>query len=356
MAVFRNPVLAQVALASRRFATAVVIIGFMMSLHGCYYVQAARGQLAVMRSREPIADVIRSDETPLELSERLRVVEQAREFSIEVLGLPDNDSYRSYADLERDYVIWNVIAAPEFSLQPKRWCYPIVGCVSYRGYFSEQAAQRKAAKLRADGYDVAFGGVVAYSTLGRFNDPILNTMMHWDDVDLVAVMFHELAHQVLYVKHDAGFNESFATAVEQTGIERWLAMTGNVAELGEYYDRIDRRRRLMQLVDAAREDLRTVYSNAIGQNEKRRLKADRISRLEEAIRAEFTQAGQSAPTWLDAGLNNARIVSLVLYNGHVPAFRALLRRCENDLQCFYTAAKTLSNLDKETREARLAAL
>ncbi|MCH7821349.1 MAG: aminopeptidase [Proteobacteria bacterium] len=328
----------------------------MISLHGCYYVQAARGQFEVMRSRESIADVIRSDETPVELGDRLRVVEQARVFSIDVLGLPDNDSYRSYADLERDYVIWNVIAVPEFSLQPKRWCYPIVGCVSYRGYFSEQAAKRKAARLRANGYDVAFGGVAAYSTLGRFNDPILNTMMHWDDVDLVAVMFHELAHQLIYIKDDSAFNESFATAVEQTGIERWLALTGNVGELDEYYDRIDRRQRLMQLVDAAREDLRTYYSNAIGQNEKRRLKADRITRLEEDIRAEFTQAGQSSPTWLEAGLNNARIASLVLYNGHVPAFRALLRQCKDDLRCFYAEAKTLSNLDKETREAGLAAL
>ncbi len=332
------------------------IIGAMMFLHGCYYVQAARGQLDIMRHREAIADVIRADETPAELSARLRIVEQAREFSIEVLGLPDNGSYRSYADLNRDYVIWNVIAAPEFSLQAKRWCYPIVGCVSYRGYFSEQVARRKAARLKEEGYDVAFGGVAAYSTLGRFSDPILNTMMHWDDVDLVAVMFHELAHQVLYIKDDSGFNESFATAVEQVGIEKWLTSIGDDEQLDAYYDRINRRQKLMQLVDAAREDLRAYYSDPTGDEEKRRLKAARISRLIEDIRTEFTRAGQSAPSWLDADLNNARIVSLVLYNGHVAAFRALLKQCEDELQCFYAKAKALSSLDKEVRESRLAAL
>ena len=195
----------------------------LLMLSGCYYTQAARGQMEISRKREPIEDIVASDESPPDLVAQLTVVSEARQFSIDILGLPDNDSYRSYADLERDYVVWNIVAVPEFSLQAKTWCYPIVGCVSYRGYFSQDKAQKKADDLRDDGYDVALGGVAAYSTLGRFSDPILNTMMHWGEADLVAVMFHELAHQVLYIKDDTEFNESFATAVEEIGMQRWLA-------------------------------------------------------------------------------------------------------------------------------------
>ncbi len=184
-------------------------------LSACYYMQAASGQWEVMRKRVPIEEVIAAPETNPELSDKLSLLVEAREFSVNVLHLPDNKSYRSYADLKRDYVVWNVLAAAEFSLQAKLWCFPVVGCVSYRGYFSEQKALKKSQQLAADGFDVAVGGVAAYSTLGKFSDPILNTMMHWDDVELLALLFHELAHQVLYVRGDTAFNESFATAVEK---------------------------------------------------------------------------------------------------------------------------------------------
>ena len=157
-------------------------------------------------------------DTSPELAARLRLVQEARQFSVDELGLPDNKSYRTYADIERDFVIWNVIAAPEFSTQPKTWCFPVAGCVGYRGYFSQDGARRESEKLKAKGFDVVVGGVAAYSTLGKFNDPVINSMMNWDDVELVGVLFHELAHQVLYVKGDTGFNESFATAVEEFGV------------------------------------------------------------------------------------------------------------------------------------------
>ena len=193
--------------------------GLCCLLSACYYVQATRGQIEVLSKREPIDEVLASPETDDELGRRLRLVQEAREFSIDELGLPDNDSYRSYSDLERDFVVWNVFAAPEFSLQAREWCYPIVGCVSYRGYFSETAAREEADRLARKGFDVAVGGVPAYSTLGNFADPVLSTMMRWDDVRLVSTLFHELAHQVLYIKDDTAFNESFATAVEEIGIE-----------------------------------------------------------------------------------------------------------------------------------------
>ena len=177
-------------------------------------------------------------------------------------GLPDNDSYRSYADLDRDYVVWNIVAVPEFSLQPKTWCYPVVGCVSYRGYFSRDKARIRPTGLRGDGYDVAFGGVAAYSTLGRFDDPVLNTMTHWGDDDLVAVMFHELAHQVLYIKDDTEFNESFATAVEEIGMERWLASRQQSDKLDAWQARRALRAEFTQLVGLLRSELAVLYSSA----------------------------------------------------------------------------------------------
>ena len=233
----------------------LTIAALSLTLSGCYYMQAARGQMEINRKREPIAEVLSAESTPEQLASQLQVVLQARQFSIDELGLPDNDSYRSYADLERDYVVWNIVAVPEFSLQPKTWCYPVVGCVSYRGYFSRDKAADLAKRLRGDGFDVAFGGVAAYSTLGRFDDPILNTMTHWGDDDLVAVMFHELAHQVLYIKDDTEFNESFATAVEEIGMERWLASRQQSDKLDAWQARRALRAEFTQLVGLLRSEL-----------------------------------------------------------------------------------------------------
>ncbi len=328
-----------------RAAPAAVLVILIASLSGCYYTQAVRGQLDVMRKREPIAQVIGAEETPAELARRLRLVEQARDFSTSELGLPDNGSYRSYADLERDFVVWNVFAAPEFSLEAKRWCFPVAGCVSYRGYFSEQAAHREAARLGGKGFDVAVGGIAAYSTLGKFDDPVLNTMMQWDDVDLVATMFHELAHQLLYVKGDSGFNESFATAVEEFGIERWLASRGLDAEMAKYLDSRGLRRRLMQLIEVARSDLAETYAAHLDANTMRSRKHARLDLLNTEVTREFEASGRRAPAWVGEGLNNARLASMVLYQGRLSEFRELLAECDNDIRCFYVAARaTLANL------------
>lgn len=321
---------------------AAVIVFAGLALSGCYYTQAARGQLEVMRKREPIAEVVGADETPAELSRRLQLVVDARDFSIRELGLPDNNSYRTYADLGRDSVVWNVFAAPEFSLEPKTWCFPVAGCVAYRGYFSEDAATRRAERLAAQGLDVAVGGVPAYSTLGRFSDPVLNTMMLWEDADLIATIFHELAHQVLYVKGDSGFNESFATVVEQVGIERWLMSRNEHDALDAYLERRELRSRLMQLVAEARQDLERLYLSRIAQEEMRRRKAARFDALNAALSAEIVKTGRKAPIWAGDGLNNARLASLTLYHGRVDEFRALLAECSDDLECFYREASKLA--------------
>ena len=233
-------------------------------LPGCYYLQAAKGQWELTRKRAPIDEVLASDSTPAELAERLQLVQEARQFAVDELGLPDNDTYRSYADIEREFVVWNVFAAPEFSMRAKTWCFPIVGCVSYRGYFDLADAEREAQRLSRKGYDVAVGGVAAYSTLGKLKDPVLSSMMKWDDVELVGVLFHELAHQVLYVKGDSAFNESFATAVEEFGVLRWLDSRNNTAAKDEYLARRQLRQDLMDLVATARDDLEAIYASDDG--------------------------------------------------------------------------------------------
>ena len=213
-------------------ARAVLVLGLITgSSGGCYLLQSAHGHLAVMAKREPIAGVIDKPSTSARLRAQLRAVTAIRDFASHDLALPDNGSYRTYADVGRPYVVWNVVAAPEFSVDPKRWCYPVVGCVAYRGYFIEKRARRFARRLRGSGFDVAVGGVAAYSTLGHFDDPILNTMVGWNDIELASIIFHELTHQLLYVPNDASFNEALATTVEEEGVRRWLAQQGRDQDL-----------------------------------------------------------------------------------------------------------------------------
>ena len=322
-----------------RPAIAMVVLIAGLSTSGCYYMQAARGQLEVMRRSEPIEAVMAAPETPRSLSRRLQLVRDARAFSITALGLPGNESYRSYADLDRDFVVWNVFAAPEFSTRPREWCFPVAGCVGYRGYFVEEAARRKAERLRADGLDVAVGGVPAYSTLGRLDDPVLSTMLRWDDVDLVAMLFHELAHQSLYVAGDTAFNESFATVVEETGIERWLEAHGKDGDYEAYRQRREFRERVIGLVESARAELEALYRQRIAPAEMRRRKAARLEVLGADLRATFEAAGRVVPAWVGEDLNNARLASMALYHGRVPEFRALLDECAGDLPCFYARCR-----------------
>jgi len=340
----------------RRWARLLPLLVLNASASGCYYLQAAAGQWEVSRKSESISEVIAEDDTPEELAERLTLVQAAREFSIEELGLPDNKSYRRYADIERDFVVWNVFAAPEFSLQAKQWCFPVAGCVSYRGYFSKDVALRESKRLGNDGYDVFVGGVSAYSTLGKLNDPVLSTMLRWDDIRLVGVLFHELAHQVLYIKGDTGFNESFATAVEEFGLQRWLKQNGRAEDFDVYWQRRQIREVLMGLAADVRADLRALYAAATDDDEKRRLKAERFEQLAVDARLELERRGHGPSNGFRGEWNNARLVSMTLYEGRVSSFRALLEQCEQDIRCFYSRAEALSQLQKIARDAQLDAL
>lgn len=333
-----------------------LVIAALFVLEGCYYMQAIRGHMDVMQRSRSVAEVLDDPGSPVDLKERLELVQEARRFSIEELGLPDNGSYRSYADLEREFVVWNVVAAPEFSLQARQWCFPVAGCVAYRGYFAEGTALKAAQKLQDDDYDVAVGGVSAYSTLGRFSDPVLNTMMRWNDTDLVATLFHELAHQKVYAKNDTQFNESFATAVAEIGIERWLAARGKDDLLAHYLDRKALRREMLERVEVSRIALAALYDSDIGEMQKRRRKHAILDQLSQDVEQLLAANGATAPRWLSGTLNNARLVSLGLYEGWLPAFRSLYESCNGELDCFYGEARQLVHLPANERYARLILL
>jgi predicted aminopeptidase len=334
----------------------VLCIAALFVLEGCYYVQAVRGHMDVMHRSRSVTEVLDDPDAPQSLKERLERVQEARRFSVEELELPDNESYRSYADLDREFVVWNVLAAPEFSLQAKQWCFPVAGCVAYRGYFAEKAAHREAEKLSERGYDVAVGGVSAYSTLGRFSDPVLNTMMRWSDTDVVTTLFHELAHQKVYVKNDTQFNESFATAVAEIGVERWFAARKEAGLLNVYLERKALRREMLQLVEDAKIRLAALYDLDIDAAEMRRRKDLVLSELSRDANTLLSANGTAAPAWLGGALNNARLVSLGLYEGWLPAFREVYKDCNGKLACFYDIAREFANLPRDERNARLIVL
>ena len=338
---------------AQRFVIALTLLLAILQIEGCYYMQAIRGQFEVMHSRQPIPEIIADAASPDDLKKRLIIVQEARDFAVDELLLPDNKSYRSYADLGRDYVVWNVFAAPEFSLDPETWCYPVAGCVAYRGYFAEEAARKKAQSLRDDGFDVAVGGVSAYSTLGKFSDPVLNTMLRWSDVELVSTIFHELAHQKLYVKGDTEFNESFATAVADIGITRWLDGRDKSASVEVFRRNRELRQSMMTLVEASKAGLRDLYGSDLDNDLKRLRKQEMLDNLSAAARRLLDDSGSGARNWLAPPLNNARLASLGLYEGRQGAFRSILRDCNGELDCFYTETRKLAELDQDDRERRL---
>lgn len=320
-----------------------------------YVAQAARGQLQILTAREPIKRVLADPDTDPKLRERLRQVSEAREFAWRELGLPNNKSYTSYADLERDYVVWSVVATGEFSVQPREWCFPFVGCVAYRGYFREQAAERFAARLREQGLDAIVGGVPAYSTLGKFNDPILNTMMTYGDDELASIMFHELSHQLVYIANDTAFNEAFAVTVEQEGLARWLKSRGREADLGKYLRRRERQAESLALVSRYRRELAQLYAAPIPAVEMRERKRKVFSRLVTELRALAERHGTESTlaAELDGRPNNARLASIATYYECVPGFQRLLAEQQFDLPRFYEAVREIARLPREERRARL---
>ncbi|MEN9779740.1 MAG: hypothetical protein RL014_888 [Pseudomonadota bacterium] len=340
-----------------------------------YYAQAVRGHLQLLADAKPVNDWVSDPATPAALRERLALSQRIRSFAVTELHLPDNASYRRYADLKRRSVVWNVVATPELSLQLKQWCFPVAGCVGYRGYYAEADAQALAAQLRSAGLDVTVYGVPAYSTLGWLNwlggDPLLNTFIHYPEGELARIVFHELAHQVVYVNDDSVFNESFASFVEQQGAQRWLAERANDAARSEYAAFDARRREFRALALRTRDRLRQVYGEAAdattaapaatatpaNADAQRAAKAQALADFRAGYTALRARWGGWAgyDGWV-AQAGNASFAIQGAYEEWVPAFAALFEREGRDWRRFYDATRTLSRLPREERRAALARL
>ncbi len=332
-----------------------LILSQIIWLTGCinlpYYAQAVNGHVDVLRRSQPISTIITAPDVDQKLKHTLSRVVLLREFASRELKLPDNKSYTSYADLQRPYVVWNVFASPELSLELKQWCFIKAGCVNYRGFFSKTKAERYAQTLKNKGYDVFVGGIRAYSTLGWFNDPVLNTFLGYSEIELAGLIFHELAHQVVYVPGDSVFNESFATVVEHEGIRRWIASNGSTADQAAFNARQERRSVFTALVLKHRKRLQKLFAADISDAEKRIVKAQ----IFDDLRAEFAQLKatnaefSSYDQWFAQVLNNARLATISIYTQLLPAFQSLLTQHNRDMNPFFEMVKEISKLPKEDR-------
>lgn len=340
----------------RRFfcCLGLVVVSGCSTVH--YYGQLVKGHLAIIRAREPIDHVINDSQRDPRLRQQLTLALDARRFASAALYLPDNRSYRLYSDIDRPYVVWNVFATPELSLSPILHCFPVAGCVAYRGYYREADALAAAERQRAAGQDVYVAGVQAYSTLGWFADPILSSMLQWDEDRLAGVIFHELAHQKLYIRDDTVFNESFASFVEQQGLAQWRALQNRSDD-----DATARRRQrqFVALIMASRQRLQDLYAGPLSDQAKREAKAAEFERLREeydALVAQHWQGVSLYAQWMDTPFNNAKLLPFGLYDQWVPAFAALFRQVGGNWPAFYARARRLGELSNDQRQARLQAM
>jgi predicted aminopeptidase len=321
------------------------------SLGGCYLAHVAAGQLDLNSRRVPIAQLLADPDLDPALRKRLEYVAAVRRFSIEALGMPDNNSYTSYAELGRSHVVWNVFAAPEFSVEARNWCFPIAGCVSYRGYFREASAQEYAARLARRGDDVHVTPVAAYSTLGHFEDPVLSSMLRYDDVTLAALLFHELAHQIVYVPGDSEFNEAFATVVEFEGARRWLEAQDRADGLDAFLLARERFFEVADLMVATRQQLEVLYASGQPADALRQAKREVI----DGLRADYQRlkaswaGGPHMDSLLEGEINNARLAAISTYHACVPPLSAELDALGRDLEAFYGLARRLAAAPAEER-------
>lgn len=328
-----------------------------VGLTGCstYYGQLAVGQLELLRLREPIAAIIKSPRTDPQLRQRLGLALQARRFASTALALPDNDSYRVYADIQRPFVVWNLFATEAFSVAPLNHCFPIAGCVAYRGYYQQGRARGAAAMLKSEGYDTLVAGVQAYSTLGWFDDPLLSSMLRWEDERLAGLIFHELAHQRLYIAGDTAFNESYASFVEREGLRQWRASRG-LPPVDETAQR--RYAEFSGLMLDTRERLAELYASDLGEADMRAAKRVEFMRLRQAYRQLRDGAwggDRRFDRWMAQPLNNASLLPFGLYDRWVPAFAALFEQVGGDWLLFHARVEALGRLPADERAQQLEA-
>lgn len=350
--------------ARRRLAGILAVLAVAALAAGCdtvgYYYQSIGGHLGVMASAQSLDDAIATANTANDarLAQRLELARRIRDYASRELKLPDNGSYRKYANLHRPYVVWSVFATPELSLDLRKWCFPIVGCITYRGYYSQDDADHYAAGLRRDGFETYVAGIPAYSTLGYFDDPLLNTFVYQPEGELARLIFHELAHQVVYVRNDTAFNESFATAVEMAGVEHWLAQDGSADARASYKIYDGRRRQFRAMLLSTRDKLVTLYKSPLDEEAKRQGKARIFDELRQEYAGLKTEWGgyTGYDRWFDQPLTNAHLAAVATYQQWVPAFTALLAQSGGDWERFYAASRQLGDLPPAQREAALRKL
>ena len=348
----------------------VLTLAATLLLSGCaavgYYWQSVSGHMSVLGAARPVADVVADPQTPADLKARLALSQRIRSFASTELKLPNNASYTRFADLRRSAVVYNVVAAPEFSLTLKTWCFAVVGCVGYRGYFNQADAQKEADRLKAEGFEVSVYGVPAYSTLGKLDwlggDPLLSTFIRYPEGELARLIFHELAHQVVYANDDTMFNESFATAVERLGGEQWLAANASLEARAEYAAFNERRQQFKKLTLATRRELARIYAlNVPADQQKPAQGANKLIAMQEfrsnydALKKSWGGAAQSTSgfdAWV-ARANNASFGAQAAYDELVPGFEALFEAQGKDWQRFYDAVRQLASLPKNERHRAL---
>ena len=340
----------------RRLLPALVL-GSLLS--GCstvgYYAQAVGGHLSLMSKRQPLDEVMASEDTDEDIRRKLELLRDARVFAVDKLGLPDNNSYNTFVKTGKRFITWNVVATPEFSMAPKLWCFPVAGCVSYRGYFDEKDAEGFQTSLNNQGFDTQLGGASAYSTLGWFNDPLMDTMLHGSDIRLVGLLFHELAHQVLYVKDDSSFNEAFATFVEQQGSREWLIDQGKADRVPFFEAYLGRQIEFNALLQQTRGDLVNLYKDAPAPTAKelddavatdlRERKAGVFETMRaryESLKTDQWDGFDGYDNWFKRDMNNARLIAVSTDLKWVPAFAELFKQGGSDFDAFYKEAKELS--------------
>jgi predicted aminopeptidase len=337
----------------------VILLLSILALGGCaelgYYAHTIGGQLEILSKRQPIDDLIAANDTDPELKRQLRQVIAMRQFAIKQLHLPDTGSYTDYVALDREHVMWNVFATPEFSLTQKQWCYPFFGCISYRSFFDRARAFAYADTLAAEGYDVSVGVVATYSTLGWFDDPLFSTLLQYSQADLAGFIFHELAHERLYVKDDTEFNESFAMTVQLEGMRRWLAQQQQGDSFASYYRTIQHDAEFVALVMRTRARLQDLYATKLSAPDMRRKKAAIFLQLREeyaALRQQW-HGDTSYDGWFHRRLNNASLAPIGTYHGLVPYFHALFQASGQQFDIFMQRAESIGELPLQQRREKL---
>ena len=337
----------------------LTVIALVILLAGCetirFYQQAIVGQGRLLLDRRAVESLMEAPETDPALRYRLQLAQDALAYA-GVAGLPVAKAYDSYVETDRQFVIWNVFASPALELSLKTSCYPIAGCVSYRGYFKREDAERQAASLRQQGYDVHVGGATAYSTLGWFDDPLLDTFLFRDEEYLVALLFHELAHRLVYIKGDTRFNESLATSVERYVLREWLITRGDLKRFERYAASEFRRQSVLQLINATREQLRELYASDKTENNKLRIKSELIGQLVEKYGILVEQWAERAEYsyWMQGEINNAKLETVADYNRWVPVMSAYLTA--HGLEAFGMEMKRLASLPESERHSILESI